>query len=94
MPNPANFVPVNAQQEDNLVLAGELWGEPLDVDQLVSENADRVVGSMFRDYEPPARRAKDNPEKELCGHEGCRAFPSKKHHPWCAGHARSRGLIK
>lgn len=53
-----------------------------------------TTGSVFRDYTPPKRRQRDNPDRELCGVPECSAFPSKKHYPWCAGHARSKGLIK
>lgn len=57
-------------------------------------NVARARYSNFADYKPPKRRKKDNPDKELCGVDECNAFPSKKHYPWCAGHARSKGLIQ
>lgn len=42
-------------------------------------------------YVPPKRRAHDNPDRQLCSHEGCKAYPMKKI-PYCAGHAKSLGL--
>ena len=44
-------------------------------------------------YRPPKRRVRDNPDKLLCSAEGCKAYPIKKA-PYCAGHARSLGLVE
>lgn len=44
-------------------------------------------------YVEPARRAKDN-RGQLCGVDGCRAYPAKKSgFDVCVGHARQAGLI-
>ena len=44
-------------------------------------------------YRPPKRRNRDNPDKLLCSADGCKAYPIKSH-PYCAGHARSLGLVE
>ena len=58
-----------------------------------STSAAAPAQSSFRDYEEPKRRSRDNPDVTLCEVDGCKAFRSKKHAPWCAGHARQKGLI-
>ena len=52
-----------------------------------------TTGSAFSPYVPPSRRAKDNPDRLLCSHEGCKAYPMKDLE-YCTGHARSMGLIE
>jgi len=60
----------------------------------VHEGVEQVDGGpMMRPYERPKRRAKDNPDRVLCSHEGCRAYPMKDLE-YCTGHARSLGLIE
>ena len=58
------------------------------------EGVKQVAGApMMRPYEAPKRRQDDNPERALCAHEGCRAWPMKELE-YCSGHARSLGLIE
>ena len=38
-------------------------------------------------YKPPKRRVKDNPKRELCPMDGCKAFPTKAT-GYCVGHSR------
>ena len=57
------------------------------------EGAELVTQSMFRDYKPPKRREKDNPERELCSEEGCKAYPQSGKN-YCTGHARRHGEVK
>jgi len=60
----------------------------------VHEGVTQVQGApMMRSYERPKRRAKDNPDRVLCAHEGCKAYPMKDLE-YCTGHARSMGLIE
>jgi len=46
----------------------------------------RAVGNMQRAYQEPARRGLDSPDKPLCSHEGCRAFPIKTS-TFCIAHS-------
>lgn len=52
----------------------------------------RAGGLSTAPYKPPKRRKSDSPSVILCSTEGCKAFPMKKI-PYCAGHARSMGLV-
>lgn len=57
-----------------------------------SSIAPATGGPMFRDYEKPARRKKDNPDLVLCSTDGCSAFPmSRSPQGLCIAHSRSMG---
>ena len=79
-----------------IALAHTVYGEPVTA-SLRTEQSNagtvRQVQSVFTDYKPPKRRLNDNPDKELCAHEGCNAFPMSNKN-YCPGHARVHGEVK
>lgn len=92
----------NAQQQEGIALAHTINGAPTSTAArgtavasqvgLQEGRIQQVHQSHRRDYQPPKRRHRDNPDKELCGFDGCNAWPSKKYHPYCSGHAVTMGL--
>ncbi len=85
---------IGSEHGKTLVVAHTLAGEHVGGSGGVEHATDsvrQVTGNMMRAYEAPKRRAKDNPDKPLCQHEGCKAFQMKAFE-YCTGHARSRGL--
>lgn len=95
----ARYQNPNAQVQEGIAVAHTIHGEHASGTSVnptahgVQEGRIRAVPQAHqRNYQPPKRRKKDNPEIQLCGADGCKAYPSKKFHPYCPGHARSLGL--
>jgi len=98
----ARYQNPHAQAGDGLAVAHTMYGERTDSRYAQPHMIGAQEGAVqalpqahFRNYKAPARRHNDNPDVELCGYEEaeCKAYPSKKYHPYCAGHARKLGLL-
>jgi len=88
----------NQYTQDNaarpgIALTHTLYGEPANSQPAnsIGSNIGRATFSTAP-YVPPKRRHRDNPERELCAEEGCKAYPLKDK-PYCTGHARAHGLM-
>lgn len=78
----------------NAVLAHSRVGSPVATPQGIETDGRFKKAGLLSTapYKPPKRRKSDSPEKILCSSEGCKAWPMKAI-PYCAGHARSLGLV-
>ena len=79
-----------------IALAHTLQGSPVQGVGGVSHSHGSVQPAGLHStapYVPPKRRHRDNPDRQLCSQEGCKAYPIKDV-PYCAGHAKSLGLKK
>ena len=78
----------------NVAPVYSLYGEKVGGTQGIVSGGDVQLATAYSTapYRPPKRRDKDSPAKLLCSSEGCKAWPIKTH-PYCAGHARSLGLV-
>lgn len=96
MSTQAKYVNPNQQTGGNAALAHTIHGAPVGDKSPTNGNSDtskRQVQSVFRRYQPPKRRHRDNPEKLLCSEPDCKAYPMADS-DYCIGHARSKGLLK
>lgn len=81
---------------EGVALAHTIYGSPVEGIGGTTHRTDTIQPAGLHStapYRPPKRRVRDNPDKLLCSFEGCKAYPTKKH-PYCAGHARSLGLLE
>lgn len=74
-------------------LAHTIYGEPVTASlkpESTGDNVAQSTQSFMRPYQPPKRRQGDNPDRELCAHEGCKAYP-RAGKSYCPGHGRMHG---
>jgi hypothetical protein len=84
----------NGARGEGIALAHTIAGEPV-MDRARQHNQGPNVEQATwstAPYKPPKRRNYDNPDLPLCAEEDCRAYPMKTT-PYCAAHARSKGLL-
>jgi hypothetical protein len=90
-----NYQRTQNSQNEGITLAHSLVGEPVGgIGGVTHAQGDVQPAGLHSTapYVPPKRRAHDKGDKLLCSTEDCKAYPIKAH-PYCAGHARSLGLV-
>lgn len=88
----------NPYRQDNTsapgtVPAHTIYGQPVTASmrpEMAVEGTAISTQSMMRAYQPPKRRQRDNPDRELCAEEGCKAYP-REGRSYCPGHGRLHG---
>jgi len=96
MTEKARYRQQNNQLESGIAVAHTIYGSPAAGSHEQNEarvgRYAHVPQAHQREYEPPTRRHRDNPDIALCRYEDCRAYPSKKFDGYCSGHARMMKL--
>jgi len=86
------------ETNEGIALAHTLYGGPTSQLSAVSDSIGSNVGlatwstAPYIPPKPPKRRERDAPDKALCAEDGCKAWPVKDL-LYCAGHARTNGIL-